>query len=297
MVLVAGSGESCVRWKSSASERARFLFGVDISIDCSFVAFSNPCVSSLVNFLLATDQRDHLLSVEFYDWPSVLGRHLSDAQHRRSISNERISSRSSVRRGCSSFPREFPQRKAKVSRALRLHHSEENNKNNKQIFTPVILPFEVFDTPATMDLFTPNFLETPSITSPIISDSPFPIVVVSQVTNSTALPPLKDETGDDSPGNEKLSKIKNELRQSFRQPTVSPFFTKSEPPGAKTLSIPSSMENGDPSTADVSIRHCFDSLLLPVLLFRWCTISNRSINIPRERTVNEKVRQWWEWSR
>ena len=110
-----------------------------------------------------------------------------------------------------------------------------------------------------MDLFTPNVLETPSLFTPMINENSPSLPSVSQVTNpptaSLLLQPMvksaSTSSDDSSASNEQLAKLANEFRQSFRQPTESPFFSKSQLPGDKTLSIPSSMENGYPSTADV----------------------------------------------
>lgn len=157
-----------------------------------------------------------------------------------------------------------------------------------------------------MDLFTPNVLETPLLFTPMINENSPSLPPDSQVTNprtaSLLLQPMvksASTSSDDSfsSSNEQLTKIENELRQSFRQPTESPFFSKSQLPGDKTLSIPSSMENGDPSTADVRKSEVNRVNRLSLSPFRSCTTSNRSIAIRRERTANGKVKRWWEWSR
>ncbi len=122
-----------------------------------------------------------------------------------------------------------------------------------------------------MDLeFTPGILDTPSLTTPNISMNSLiykPLHTTSTVdvnnhNNSTSNPSsTTDESLSVSSAETKLSKIENDLKQSFtqpRKPTESPFqkmITAGVSTIEKTIPIPSTTDDGSfvdvPSTAEV----------------------------------------------
>jgi hypothetical protein len=122
-----------------------------------------------------------------------------------------------------------------------------------------------------MDLeFTPGILDTPSLTTPNISMNSLiykPLHTTSTVdvnnhNNSTSNPSsTTDESLSVSSAETKLSKIENDLKQSFtqpRKPTESPFqkiITAGVLTIEKTIPIPSTTDDGTfvdvPSTAEV----------------------------------------------
>jgi hypothetical protein len=118
--------------------------------------------------------------------------------------------------------------------------------------------------------FTPGILDTPSLITPNISMNSLvykPLHTTSTVdvnnssSNPSSIATTTDESLSVSSAETKLSKIENDLKQSFtqpRKPTESPFqkmITAGGLTSEKTIPIPSTIDDGTfvdvPSTAEV----------------------------------------------